>query len=137
MVQNEAQMPTVRKLIQASMCLSVYDQKAIAHIRASRHYLPSNIAAIRFALAEQCFRDDTRVIRQSVLGKNVAEEVSGMVGKSKRDSKHKALKQTCFWFSKQDADRRRLIKKNWKFAKDAEAVRFAIRMQARLDGFAG
>lgn len=118
------------------LCLSQKDFDALKYFQIKMMF-GSAVNGIRYALARQAERDAAKAWKLSDAAlARIKESSVGMRGKSARHgAAEQGLIQWCAWLNQDDRDHMTAIIKTWVFEQKVEAVRFAIRCQAEIDGF--
>jgi len=120
-----------------TVMLTPNDKEALKFI-SEKNVLGSDAQALRLSVVMQTRRDEDKEMKRIYVHtyKAVRETCVGMHQKSHEYGKDEfKLKMWTFWRTDEISKAIDTIMKTWEFEFRAEAVKFAIRVQATLDGF--
>ncbi len=120
-----------------SFLVTENDRAAMDAIK-EKNLLGSASLAVRFAVLRQLERDETEPRSGRTFNKrwNMRDDCMDMLRKSREYGKDEvALHQMIIWRRPEITSALEKIRDTWDFNKLAEALRFAIRIQAEIDGF--
>lgn len=125
-------------VVRWNMCFAPDDFAAMEYLKQA-YMFGSLTNSLRFSLREQVMRDIAHGAGDNGNQKiysAVRESTTGLLQRVKTYGRDDVrLKQWCCWFSKHDFANLNAIKVHWQFNHFAEALRFALRVQASLEGF--
>lgn len=116
-------------------CITKKDRAAMEYLQ-SKYLFGSLVNSLRFALRGQCERDESEkhTKKDQSLQEVIKETVINMLSKA-HSKAAPAMKMWSCWVSEEEIAQMDTIGKHWSLDKRAEAARFALRVQAQLEGF--
>lgn len=110
------------------------DRAALKYLK-ERHLYGSLTNAVRVALRSQCERDESEATKKlQAVQERVRKTCEKMHAKAHSGDSQKLAMWAC-WLREEDFARMAKVLSFHGFEKNAEAVRFAIRVHAELEGF--
>lgn len=112
-------------------CVTDKDRIAMEQLQ-EKYAFGSLVNSLRWALKNQCERDAGTVAVDDELQQRVKETVVDMLDKS-RHHQGTPMKMWSCWLTPAEFAQMESIAKKHKFRRNAEAMRFALRVQAEVD----
>lgn len=113
-------------------CVTDKDRVAMEQLQ-KKYMFGSLVNSLRWALKNQCERDAGTVSVDNELQRRVKETVIDMLDKA-RHNQGTPMKMWSCWLEPEQFAQMESIAKKHKFERNAEAMRFALRVQAEVDG---